>query len=183
MVGALVVGQDGYSGLMYKNSTELAEDNSVTLTGLIDFNHFVQKDCDPSRYEELKGPAQENITWMDGLQSVLDGYSYPKKYQENVFDCSNTSQICWALLKGKGYDARLMFSYRDHLLGRHMWVVVRYPYEDQRYVAVEATNTNGKGDLSHLGRVVLKDDYFKGIMYNTSKQFSWLHPDEGMWLD
>jgi hypothetical protein len=64
-----------------------------------------------------------------------------------------------------------------------MWVVVRYPYEDQRYVAVEATNTNGNGDLLHLGRVILKDEYLKGIMYNTSMQFSWLHPEEGMWLD
>lgn len=183
MVGALVVGQDGYSGVMYKNSTELAEDNSVTLNGPIDFNHFVQKDCDPSKYEELKGLSRENITWMDGLQDVLDGYNYPKNYQENVFDCSNTSQICWALLNSKGYDARLMFSYRDHPLGRHMWVVVRYPYEDERYVAVEATNTNGNGDLLHLGRVVLKEDYLKGIMYNTSKQFSWLHPEEGLWLE
>ena len=64
-----------------------------------------------------------------------------------------------------------------------MWVIVRYPYGDQIYVAVEATNTNGNGDLFHLGRVVLKDDYFKGIMYNRSMQFSWLHPEEGMWLD
>ena len=182
MVGALVVSQDRYRGLMYKNVTALAEDNSLTLNGPIDSSDFVQKDCDPPSYEELKVPAQENITWTNELQSVLDNYSYPKKYQENVFDCSNTSQICWALLKGKGYDDSLMFSYRDHPLGRHMWVVVRYPYEDDKYVAVEATNTNGSGDLLHLGRVVLKDDYFKGIMFNTSMQFSWLHPEEGMWL-
>lgn len=183
MAGALVVGQDGYSGLLYKNSKDLTEDNLVTLDGPIDFNHYLQKDCDPSRYVELKGPANENITWMNGLQRVLEGYNYPKKYQENVFDCSNTSQICWALLKSKGYDAKLMFSYRDHPLGRHMWVVVRYPYENQRYVAVEATNTNGNGDLLHLGRMVSKGDYLKGIMYNTSKQFSRLHPEEGLWLD
>jgi len=183
MVGALVVGKDGYSGLLYKNRTALAEDNSLTMNGPIDSSGFVQKDCDPPRYEELKGPVQENKTWMNELQSVLDGYSYPEKYKENVFDCSNTSQICWALLESKGYDARLMFSYRDHPLGKHMWVVVLYPYKDETYVAVEATNTNGNGDLLHLGRVVLKDDYFKGIMYNTSEQFSWLHPEEGMWLD
>ena len=153
MVGAFwVVGQDRYRGLMYKNVTALAEDNSLTLNGPIDSSDFVQKDCDPPSYEELKVPAQENITWTNELQSVLDNYSYPKKYQENVFDCSNTSQICWALLKGKGYDDSLMFSYRDHPLGRHMWVVVRYPYEDDRYVAVEATNTNGSGDLLHLGK-------------------------------
>lgn len=183
MVGALVVGQDGYSGLMYNTSTELAEDNSLTINAPTDSGGFAQKDCDPSRYVELKGPFQENKTWMNELQSVLDSYSYPKKYQENVFDCSNTSQICWALLKDKGYDARLMFSYRDHPLGKHMWVVVRCPNENDRYVAVEATNTNGNGDLLHLGRVVLKDEYLKGIMYNTSMQFSWLHPEEGMWLD
>ena len=182
MVGALVVDKDGYSGLLYKNRTALAEDNLMTLNGPVESSGFVQKDCDPPMYAELKGPAHENKTWTNGLQSVLDGYSYPEKYQENVFDCSNTSQICWALLESKGCDARLMFSYKDHPLGKHMWVVVRYPYEDESYVAVEATNTNGNGDLLHLGRVVFKDDYFKGIMYNTSMQFSWLHPEEGMWL-
>lgn len=183
MVGALVVGQDRFSGLIYNTSRELAEDNSLNMNIPTDSSKFVQKDCDPSRYVELKGPVKENKTWMNELQSVLDNYSYPKKYQENVFDCSNTSQICWAFLKDKGCDAKLMFSYRDHPLGKHMWVVVRYPYEDDRYVAVEATNTNGNGDLLHLGRVVLKEDYLKGIMYNTSKQFSWLHPEEGMWLE
>jgi hypothetical protein len=185
MVGAQVIGQDGYNGLLYKNITALVEDNSIALKAPNDSNdsgEFVQKDCDPPMYAELKGPAQENKTWTNELQSVLDGYSYPEKYQENIFDCSNTSQICWELLESKGYDARLMFSYKDHPLGRHMWVVVRYPYEDENYVAVEATNTNGNGDLLHLGRVVLKDDYFNGIMYNTSMQFSWLHPEEGMWL-
>jgi hypothetical protein len=183
MVGALVVGRDGYNGLMYNTSIGLAEDNSMTMNAPTDSSESVQKDCDPPMYEELKSPAKENVTWTNELQSVLDGYSYPKKYQENVFDCSNTSQICWALLKGKGYDARLMFSYRDHPLGRHMWVVVRYPYEDDRYVAVEATNTNRNGDLLHLGRVVLKNVYLNGIMYNSSMQFSWLHPEEGMWLN
>lgn len=182
MVGALVVGQEGYSGLLYNTSEELVADNSLALNSHMDSNESVMKDVDPSRYEELKSPAGVNSTWTDELQRVLDGYSYPKKYQENVFDCSNTSQICWAILKSKGYDAKLMFSDTNHPLGRHMWVVVRYPYEDNRYVAIEATITNGIGDLTHLGRVILKDAYFKGIMYNTSMQFSWLHPEEGVWL-
>lgn len=181
MVGALVDGQDGHSGILYNTSEELIADNSFT-TSPMDSNEAVMKDVDPSRYEELKSPAEVNSTWTDELQRVLDGYSYPKKYQENVFDCSNTSQICWSILKSKGYDARLMFSDTTHPLGRHMWVVVRYPYEDDRYVAIEATITDGDGYLLHLGRVTLKDAYFKGIMYNTSMQFSWLHPDEGIWL-
>lgn len=181
MVGALVDDQEGYSGLLYNNSEELVADNSLT-TSPVDSNESVMKDVDPSRYEELESPAEVNSTWTDELQRVLDGYSYPKKYQENVFDCSNTSQICWSILKSKGYDARLMFSDTTHPLGKHMWVVVRYPYEDDRYVAIEATITDGNGDLLHMGRVTLKDAYFKGIMYNTSTQFSWLHPDEGIWL-
>jgi hypothetical protein len=183
MVGAIVAGSYGYRGLMYKNVTELMKDNSQNSSSPLDINKYMRKDCDTPRYEGLKSPTTENKTWTNELQSLLDTYGYPKKYRENVFDCSNTSQISWALLEGKGYDARLMFSYKDHPLGRHMWVVVRYPYEDERYVAVEVTNTNGKGDLLHLGRVVLKDEYFKGIMYNTSMQFSWLHPEEGMWQE
>jgi hypothetical protein len=74
-----------------------------------------------------------------------------------------------------------MLSYKDHPLGRHIWVVIRYPYEDGNYVAVEATNTNS--DLVHLGKVGWDDEYYYGIMYNTSMQYSWLHPEEGMWLE
>ena len=181
MIGALVIGREGYLGLMYNNSTELAKANLLTMNDPID-SKYVQKSCDPSRYAELNRPSQENGTWADELQSFLDSYSYPQKYQKNVFVCSNTSQICWAMLEGKGYDARLMFSYKGHPLGQHMWVVVRYPYEDGRYVAIEATNTNDNGDILTLGKVVFKDEYFRGIMYNTSKQFSWLNPKEGMWL-
>ncbi len=124
-------------------------------------------------------PSSENKSWTENLQKVLDSYDYGQSYRENVFDCSNTSQICWSILQGKGYDARLMMSYKGHPLDPHMWVVVRYPYEAERYVAIEATNTDKSKKLIHLGMITMKDDYYKGIMYNTSAQFSWLHPEEG----
>lgn len=186
MIGVLV--DDGYEGITYEDVSDLAADN---LMGLEDNNSdhgsdpsskIIRKDCEPSRYVELRQPSSDNRSWMEDLQKALDSHDYEKSYKENVFDCSNASQICWSILQAKGYDARLMMSYKGHPLDPHMWVVVRYPYEAERYVAVEATNTNKNKNLVHLGKIATKDDYSRGIMYNTSAQFSRLHPEEGMWL-
>lgn len=182
MLGVLTNKSEEYQGLMYKDIGELVNDNLLKVNVSQDLDLYMQKDCDPSGYLQLKHPDQINSSWLYGLQSTLNSHNYSMKYQENIFDCSNTSQICWALLEDKGYDARLMLSYKDHPLGQHMWVVVRYPYEGKSYVAVEATNTNGNSDLVHLGKVTWDDEYYYGIMYNASLQYSWLHPEEGMWL-
>ena len=182
MLGVLTNKSEGYQGLIYNDTKELVDDNWPKVKVPLGFDSYVQKDVDPSRHVQLERPNQVNKSWADELQGTLDSYSYPQKYQENIFDCSNTSQISWAFLEAKGYDARLMFSYKDHPLGQHMWVVVRYPYEEESYVAVEATNANGKSDLMHLGKLTFDDKYYHGIMFNTSMQYSWLHPEEGMWL-
>lgn len=186
---------------IYNGPEELAEANRMNPQDLDIFDLMV-KDCDPSLYVELKQPygmkdvagttdainTTDTIdttkfeSWLGDLEEVLDSYDYDKDYKENVFDCSNTSQICWSVLQGKGYDARLMMSWNGQPLGPHMWVVVGYPLEDESYVAVETANTNGHMELVHLGRVVKDDDYYRGIMYNTSAQYSRLHPEEGMWL-
>jgi hypothetical protein len=34
----------------------------------------------------------------------------------------------------------------------------------------------------HLGKIVNDSDYFQGIMYNSSAQFSRMHPEEGIRL-
>jgi len=60
--------------------------------------------------------------------------------------------------------------------------VVRYPYEVDGYVAVETANTDEKKRLVHLGKVVTDAAYLEGVMYNSSAQFSRLHPVEGMGL-
>jgi len=177
-VGVLANGT--WEALMYRDFADLAEDNGI-VEGF-DLDKLVQKDCEPSRYAELKAPAETNQSWLDGLREVLDSYDYDKYYEENVFDCSNTAQICWSLLQQKGYDAKLMMSYKGHPLDPHMWVVVKTPYEAERFVAVETANTDENKRLVHLGRVVTDAAYFKGIMYNSSAQFSRLHPEEGMGL-
>lgn len=174
--------------LIYESLEELAEENRMDIKGLnldtgdIDIDKLMQKDCEPSRYVELMQPSDVDESWEESLQKVLEGYDYDEHYQENVFDCSNTAQICWSVLQGKGYDARLMMSWKGHPLGPHLWVVVPYPYEEGRYVAVETANTDGDMKLVHLGKVATDNDYYRGIMYNSSAQYSRLHPEEGMWL-
>jgi hypothetical protein len=174
--------------LIYDSLMELADENRMDIKGLnpgngdLDTGKLMQKDCEPSRYVELRQPSDIDESWREDLQKVLENYDYDKRYQENVFDCSNTAQICWSILQGKGYDARLMMSWKGHPLGPHLWVVVLYPYEEGRYVAVETANTDGDMKLVHLGRVVEDSDHYRGIMYNSSAQYSRLHPEEGMWL-
>jgi hypothetical protein len=167
---------------VYDDLEDLLKSSQAMIEDPIDQDLYIVRDCDPSEQVELKAPLKPGSTWIKGLSEILDSRSYDKKYQEGAFDCSNVSQICWTVLQGLGYDARLMFSYQGHPLGAHMWVAVKYPYEADRYVAVEATNVDKQGDLIHLGKAIFKPEYYRGIMYNTSAQFSRLHPDEGMWL-
>lgn len=145
-------------------------------------DEVLEKDVEPSRYVDLQKPDNLDQTWLDSLETVLEGYDYGKIYQENVFDCSNTTQMAWSVLKSKGFDARLMMSYKGHPLDPHIWAVVKYPYEPERYIALETANTDRTKNLMHLGRIVQDEGYYKGIMYNTSIQYSRLHPNEGMWL-
>ncbi len=182
-----VLANDTREALIYDSLEELADENQMDLSGLdldtgLDASKLMQKDCEPSSYVELVRPSVVNESWKEDLQNVLKSYDYDERYQENVFDCSNTAQICWSVLQGKGYDARLMMSWKGHPLGQHLWVVVRYPYEEGWYVAVETANTDGDMKLMHMGKVVEGERYYRGIMYDSSAQYSRLHPEEGMWL-
>jgi hypothetical protein len=165
--------------LMYLDPAQLAAANGIT--DKIDASNIVQKDVEPSRFVELKAQEEASQSWLDDLTDALESYDYGEYYEENVFDCSNTAQIAWSLLQQKGYEARLMMSYDGHPLDPHMWVVVKYPSEADRYVAVETANTDSSKKLVHLGKIVNDSDYFQGIMYNSSAQFSRMHPEEGMW--
>jgi hypothetical protein len=178
MIGVQANGTE--EALVYTDLAQLAAANGIT--DKIDMDSIVQEDCEPSRFVELKAPEEASQSWLDNLTDVLDSYEYDKYYEEDVFDCSNTAQVAWSLLQQKGYDARLMMSYAGHPLDPHMWVVVKYPNEADRFVAVETANTDPSKKLVHLGKIVEDSDYFKGIMYNSSAEFSRMHPEEGMWI-
>lgn len=183
-VGVLV--DDGGEAAMYNSLKDLAEDNQLQI-GLAGVEEVMQKDCQPSRYVVLRHPSEIDTIWLQDLNKTLEESEFTRSYQENVFDCSNTSQIVWSVLDGKGYQARLMMSYIGHPLDPHLWVAVLYPRQKESYVAVETANTDkastGPGKrLVRLGRVTAEDEYYSGIMYNSSLQYSRLHPEEGMWL-
>ncbi|MDD1741835.1 MAG: hypothetical protein LUQ47_00745 [Methanotrichaceae archaeon] len=139
------------------------------------------KDVESSRIMDLKSPANIDPAWLEDLEGFLESYDYNEPYQEGIFDCSNTAQIAWSLLKDNGYDARLLMSWNTHPLGEHLWVVLKYPGETDSYVAIETANTENK-KLNFLGQIVDDAKYYHGIMYNSSNHYSRLHPEEGMWL-
>lgn len=176
-IGVLL--EEPFQGLAYDSIEDWEEENGSD-AGPIEEAKLVQKDCDPSRYVELNRPKEINSTWQQELQSILDSYEYPEKYQKDVFDCSDTAQICCELLESKGYDARLMMAWEEHPLGNHLWVVVSYPDQAGTNVTVETAITNGDQELIHLGKITAEDNYLKGIMYNSSKHFSRLHPEESI---
>lgn len=178
--------------LVYANYNDLARENGIerdTESGIkslirngndMNLDRVVQKDCEPSCYLELKPADQVSNSWRKSLRDLLKSHEYRRYYEKDIFDCSSTAQICWSTLTEKGYDARLMLSYKGHPLKDHMWIVVEAPYEKGRYVAIETANVDEKMWLVNLGRVVADEEYYRGIMYNSSAQFSWMHPDEGM---
>jgi hypothetical protein len=179
MIGVQANGTE--EALVYTDLAQLAAANGII--DKIDVRNFVQKDSEPSRFVELKAPEEASQSWLDDLKDILESYDYGEYYEENVFDCSNTAQMAWNLLQQEGYDARLMMSYAGHPRDPHMWVVVKYPDEADRFLAVETANTDPSKKLVHLGKIVNDSDYFKGVMYNSSAQFSRMHPEEGMGLE
>ena len=170
----------------YQSLRDLAKDNQLQIDQAA-VEEVMQKDCQTSRYVVLRPPAEIDPSWMKDLNRTLDELEFSQSYRENVFDCSNTSQIVWSVLEGKGYQARLMMSYKGHPLDPHLWVAVLYPFQRECYVAVETATTDQASTgpskrLVHLGRVTTEDKYYTGIMYNSSQQYSRLHPEEGMFL-
>jgi len=136
----------------------------------------LEKDCNPSCHVKLQFQRKVDLAWSMRLRDLLELYSYAR--EESQPDYAGASQVCWALLEGARYDASLMTGYEGHPLWDRVWVVVKYP-ESDGYVAVETLGGCGAG----LGNVVFEEVYGEGIMYNTSLQYSHLHPEIGMWLE
>ncbi len=138
---------------------------------------IIEKDCDPPRQVHLKPKTEVNLTWILDLRDLLDLYSYTQ--EEPDPGSFHRAQVCWALLKREGYDALLVTGYVGHPLYPQMWVVLRHP-GDEGYVAVKTTAVR---DRRGLGEIVSGDEYLEGIAYDTSLQYSCLHPDRGLMLD
>jgi len=161
-----------YRGLVVDGPGEAAGEEAEGPSG----RTVVEKDCDPPREVHLEPVADVNLTWILGLEDLLELYSYSQKEPDpgNFHE----AQVCWALLKREGYDALLVTGYEGHPLSQEMWVVVSPPGEG--YLAVRP---KAAGDGGGLGEIVSDAERFNGIAYETSLQYSCLHPDRGLSID
>ncbi|MDF0590695.1 hypothetical protein [Candidatus Methanocrinis natronophilus] len=136
----------------------------------------IEKDCDPPFMVDLLPASEVNLTWILGLRDLLDRHSYvPGGSDPEPF---HRAQICWALLEREGYDALMVTGYEGHPLDTGMWVAVRHP-GGGGHLAVAPSSCGDGG----LGEIVSGAEYLRGIAYETSLQFSCLHPDKGLSID
>jgi hypothetical protein len=178
-IGVLI--DEPYEAVNFQNLDDIqaAEMQAINAKQI---GELLVRDVESSRIIDLKRPINIDQGWIEDVEAVLESFDYNEPYQEGIFDCSNTAQITWSLLKDNGYDARLMMGWNNHPLGEHLWIAVKYPEEPDSYVAIETANTDKKKKLNFLGQIVEDEKYYHGIMYNSSIQYSRLHPEEGMWL-
>ncbi len=135
----------------------------------------IEKRCDPPHMVRLAPMAEVNLTWVLEIKDLLDRYSYSQ--EEADPGSFLRSQVCWALIEREGHDAILVTGYEGHPLHPRMWVAVKHPGE-LGYIAVDPAAGDGG-----LGEIVHGAEYFEGIGYETSGQYSCLHPDRGLSID
>jgi hypothetical protein len=165
--------EEWYRGLVVEGPEEIAREKENGSSG----QTVIEKDCDPPREVHLKPNTEVNLTWVLGLRDLLDRYSYT--HNEPDQGSFLRAQVCWALLEREGYEAWLLTEYEGHPLRQEMWVVVRHP-GDEGYVAVV---TAAAKDHRGLGEIVCDPERFEGIAYETSIQYTCLHPDRGLGID
>lgn len=133
------------------------------------------EDCNPPRIVRLDPRAEVNLTWILGIEELLNRYRYSGKGNDS--DSFMKAQVCWALLEREGHDALLVTSYEGHPLHPRMWVIVHHP--GSGHVAVDPAASGDRG----LGEIVSGAEWFDGLGYETSLQYSCLHPDKGHAID
>jgi len=108
----------------------------------------------PHSYYSTNVFKQYSNTWSDLSQFLNSEFELPRSYEEEVFDCSETSAYLEWALENAGFDAKIIVGPfpQDPTSGFHAWVIVNTTdYE----VAVEATGLTSKQRTAYLswGRV------------------------------
>jgi len=108
----------------------------------------------PHSYYSTNVFKQYSNTWNDLSRFLTSEFRLPSDYEENVFDCSETSAYLEWALENAGFDAKIVVgpSPQDPTGDYHAWVIVNTT--DYR-VAVEATGLTSKQRSAYLswGRV------------------------------
>ena len=81
---------------------------------------LVVQDCDPPRLLRLDPRAEVNLTWILGLEGLLDRYSYSSDGADPGSFAK--AQVCLALLETDGNEALLLRCYEGHARHSPNWL-------------------------------------------------------------
>jgi len=108
----------------------------------------------PHSYYSTNVFKQYSNTWSDLSRFLTSEFRLPGDYEENVFDCSETSAYLEWALENAGFDAKIVVGPfpQDSTGASHAWVIVN---TTDYKVAVEATGLTSKQRSAYLswGRV------------------------------
>jgi len=108
----------------------------------------------PHSYYSTNVFKQYSNTWSDLSRFLTSEFRLPSDYEENVFDCSETSAYLEWALENAGFDAKIVVGPfpQDSTGAYHAWVIVN---TTDYKVAVEATGLTSKQRSAYLswGRV------------------------------
>jgi hypothetical protein len=86
-----------------------------------------------------------NHSLIKKVNNILNSYKYTKEYQENTFDCSDKSTICFQLLQAEGLEPWM--AYRFSNMGAHIWIIVFDKWKKGIFIECCYTKDNRLGKL------------------------------------
>ncbi|MGI9862876.1 hypothetical protein SDD30_15970 [Moorella naiadis] len=103
----------------------------------------------PQTYYQVTSPYGHYQNTSADLNSFLNRFRLPRKYEKNIFDCSDSSAMLQWALTISGFKASIVTGPCpwDKTLGEHAWVIV---HTIDHTVAVEATALTKRGFLQEL---------------------------------
>ncbi len=156
------------------------------LSILLVFGVILSCSCLPLVKEnELKPSAEEmpDAEMIQELDELLTSISYPKKYEMDVFDCSNETAYMYDFLTGRGYECDIILgaeSIRKLIFGStigrgHAWIIAK-KYSKKFWI--EATS-------KIVSPMSWYDDYFWKLRFHSLEELKqfwkfWNLPD-GEW--
>ncbi len=121
----------------------------------------------PHSYYSIDAFEPHSNTWEELDHFLTYEFRLPRKYEQGVFDCSESSAYLEWALETAGFDAEIASGPTpwDTTSGYHAWVIAYY---EGRRAAIEATALTGKHYLGYLywnripGVVYKGDEIFSG---------------------
>lgn len=120
----------------------------------------------PHSYYSADAFEPHSNTWEELEKFLTYEFRLPRKYEEDVFDCSEASAYVEWALESAGFDAEIVVGPTpwEPTSGYHAWVIV---HTEEYKVAIEATVLTGKYYLGYLVR-----NRIPGVVYKGDKIFS-----------